>query len=101
MNLISLIPSELTDSIVSLLDRPTLCINAVCGGNIDIVEWLKERGDNLEDTDFDITEYVDEIAEHGHIDMLEWLRNNGYPWNGLVFVKAIDEGHFDKKLFWG
>jgi hypothetical protein len=64
------------------------CAYAAESGNVEVLEWLREKGCPL-----DITDCACYAAENGHVNVLEYLRSKlGSSFEDAVCAAAIDGG---------
>jgi Ankyrin repeats (many copies) len=70
-----------------------IMIKGVLGGNVEMMEWLIQRGYQFVKYEDDY--YCSYAAMNGHIEMLKWLRNNAISWSRDTCGSAAKYGHLD------
>ena len=64
-----------------------LCASSACGGQLEALQWLHERGCSWD------ANTCSAAARGGHLAVLQWARANGCAWNANTCSDAARGGH--------
>jgi len=78
------------------VDDPRFLYNAVCGGNIAMLRWLRQQG-----CQFDKHSLKHAAAEYGNLQVLKWLFSQGFRWNhNCIHIQEDKESIKGELLDW-
>lgn len=71
---------------VGYVPGPRSCRSAALTGSVQILQWLKEVGCDVDD----VTQI---LAEEGHVGPLIWAKKYGFPYNDKLVLDAANYGN--------